>query len=65
LAKLQGRDDDSRSDLEVLLAGPAGRDKRFAAAHLDFARLLAKSGDLERSAAAYARYQAFGGKEPL
>ena len=65
LAKLQGRDEDARKDLEVLLAGPAGRDRRFAAAHLDFARLMAKSGDLERSAAAYARYQEFGGKEKL
>ncbi len=65
IARMQSRDDDARHDLDVLLAGAAARDLRFANAHLDFARLLAKSGEQERAAQEYARYQEFGGKEKL
>ena len=65
IARLQGRDDDARDDLEKMLGGGAGRDPRFAGAHLDLARLYTKLGDKARAAAAFARYQALGGKEKL
>ncbi len=65
IARLQGRDDEARADLEKMLGGSAGRDPRFAGAQLDLARLYAKQGDMQRAAAAFARYQALGGKEKL
>ncbi len=65
IARLAGRGDDARADLEKLLSGAAGNDPRFAAAHLDLARLYLKLDDQQRAAAAFARYQALGGKEKL
>ncbi len=65
IARLEGRDNDARSDLETMLGGSAGRDAKFAAAHLDLARLYLKLDDKQRAAAAFARYQALGGKEQL
>jgi len=65
IAKLQARDEDARRDLEQLLSGAAGSDPRFVQAHLELARLYAKSGAGERAQAAFARYRELGGKEQL
>ncbi len=65
IARLEGRDDEAVADFETLLAGDAGRDPRFANAHLDLARLFQKRGDQERAAACFARYAQLGGKEKL
>lgn len=65
IARMDGRAADARRDLETLLAGKAGRDPRFASAHLELARLLRDAGDAEAARAAYARYREAGGTEAL
>lgn len=65
IARIEGRAADARSDLETLLAGKAGRDPRFASAHLELARLLRDAGDAEGARASYARYREAGGTEAL
>jgi tetratricopeptide (TPR) repeat protein len=54
----------ARADLEWLVARPEHAE-RFAAAHLELARVLLADGDRAAAEARHARYRELGGREPL
>ncbi|MBI5435488.1 MAG: tetratricopeptide repeat protein [Planctomycetes bacterium] len=65
IARMEQRDADARADFERIVAGPAGEDARLLNAHLELARLLARTGDASGAEARHRRYVELGGKEPL
>ena len=61
----QGRPDDARRDLELLVSGEHGSDHRILGAHLLLARIQAEAGEAAAAAERYERYRELGGEEPL
>jgi tetratricopeptide (TPR) repeat protein len=65
IARMQGRTEAARADLEWIVSSAHADDPRVLNAHLELARLLLAAGETSAAEERYARYRQLGGKGEL